>query len=210
MTNPINSTPFRFLELPPELGNRTYFYVFEDPSERELDLRRAQQLLPESSITLACREIRNESLGLSKEATSMFWKAHIFAVQLNCCVKGEVCTKRILDTCAQLPHGATIYGLAFTAHNLYGRTNLIARVTAEQDVSSGVEWSVFMAPSTGYPASLLGDCQKVFKMALQSGWLVKDRASALKRTVKEPSNTRGLDIEKCVAIVCDRLCADAH
>ncbi|KAK3679561.1 hypothetical protein LTR37_021416 [Vermiconidia calcicola] len=72
--------PFRFLQLPPELRNKVYDYVFEDAAEYYIAIASlpVSSLQPSPSITFTSHLVRSESLPLYQEATARFWASHDF------------------------------------------------------------------------------------------------------------------------------------
>ncbi|KAK5121134.1 hypothetical protein LTR85_005618 [Meristemomyces frigidus] len=80
MAEPKSGQPsgFRLCDLPPELRNRIYGCIFEDRAPPTIDIFSASHHLPESAVTIASKQLREESLGLYEEAVSRFWDSHTF------------------------------------------------------------------------------------------------------------------------------------
>ena len=74
---------FPFLDLPPELRNRVYTFAFEDCLPKKLDLVPYKSFLPDAAITVACQQIRVESLSIFREAQSGFWKSHSWMIHFD-------------------------------------------------------------------------------------------------------------------------------
>jgi len=76
--------PFRLLDLPPELRNRIYTCIIEDITmPPSTDVFSALQFLPDPTITAVSRQIRSESLGLFRQATTEFWSTHNFYLTIH-------------------------------------------------------------------------------------------------------------------------------
>lgn len=74
---------FRFLDLPPELRNRIYYYVFTETSSHELNLLDRPPYYSNSAITSTSRKIRGESLSLYEQIVTDFWQTHAFYIKLD-------------------------------------------------------------------------------------------------------------------------------
>ena len=74
------TTPFRILDLAPELRNRIYNCIFEDNAPHRLSLFDARAVAPPPAITAVSRRVRAETLGMYRAAGAAFWSSHVYCV----------------------------------------------------------------------------------------------------------------------------------
>ena len=75
---------FRFLDLPPELRNRVYTFVYLDNSTRSMDIFNAYEHVPKVALTRVSKQLRNETFGMYHEATAQFWSNHELSMSIDC------------------------------------------------------------------------------------------------------------------------------
>jgi len=85
MAKPHDTTPksSRFLQLPPELRNRTYGLCTDGYSYGGVSLFGAQSEAPSYAITAVSHQVRNESLGIYQDARRKFWSDNTFRIHLS-------------------------------------------------------------------------------------------------------------------------------
>ncbi|KAK3713373.1 hypothetical protein LTR37_008565 [Vermiconidia calcicola] len=148
--------PFRFLQLPPELRNKVYDYVFEDAAHYYIAIASlpVSSLQPSPSITFTCHLVRSESLPLYHEATARFWASHDFYFTYDF-EKTYLTSAEVLDLyelqLKRLPQYFAICNLSFWSDvRLFEKAPrpLILTLTIALDSSFGPVWTSTIAPST--------------------------------------------------------------
>lgn len=67
-------TPFRLLELPPELRIMIYEYTFGDNAPQDLDLLNIQEHYPRHNLLQASKQVYDEAHHIYKRATQRFFR----------------------------------------------------------------------------------------------------------------------------------------
>lgn len=80
MTTNKNELAFRLFDLPGELRNAIYAFVFEDLNDEKIDIFDVRKCLPPPAILEVSRHIRSETLQLYEEACKAFWSNHTITV----------------------------------------------------------------------------------------------------------------------------------
>ena len=75
---------FSFLDLPPELRNRVYSFLFHSRTpESYLDLAEAKRHIPQRALTHTCQQLRAETLNLHHDVARKFQSANFWAIGIN-------------------------------------------------------------------------------------------------------------------------------
>ncbi|KAK3713374.1 hypothetical protein LTR37_008566 [Vermiconidia calcicola] len=85
MDAPMEAQPFRLLDLPAELRNHMYSFIFGDDSPTDctniFDLYR---YAPEKAVTQTSRQIRSETIKLYRLAVTEFWSKNNVLIPIDC------------------------------------------------------------------------------------------------------------------------------
>lgn len=73
----------RFLDLPGEIRNHIYEFIFEDFNPPNIDISNIVKAYPSSKITQTCKQINFETKALHRDAVIRFWQTHDFYVDLR-------------------------------------------------------------------------------------------------------------------------------
>ena len=204
---------FRFLELPPELRNRIYYFVFDDNSDYTLNLRDAPKLFPKFAITATSRQIHKESFWLLERAKKTFWKAHSLTLFIGRSTSTYMDKMIVLKACAKLPADANIHYMSFEVSYSMNRPGLHATFGAKSCADGEVQWSVFLGLSNVYHThSLRSYQQRLLQLVhgafeeMQIERLEMDVEQKLSKAVGEMPGEelrvwKGLDLEMCVKTV---------
>ena len=79
----LGETRCRLLELPRELRDLIYGFVFDDPAPKDVELFAYKLHVPRIAITGTCHLLRAETLLLKDLAVSRFWKSHHFKITID-------------------------------------------------------------------------------------------------------------------------------
>lgn len=75
--------PSHLMDLPPELRNRIYDFVFEDQAPQDISAFAAKALQPRSAIVAVSRQLRKETLGIQQQAIDQFMRQHTFFISAD-------------------------------------------------------------------------------------------------------------------------------
>ena len=165
MSNVSNSEACRFLDLPPEIRDRIYCLIFLDENEDEIDFHEARSRLPKVTITLTCRQVRREALGLIQEADEVFYQNHCFLIDISkfdpsARLKGHY----MREITKALPWTCKVRRLAFVLDHTISGIDLM-KVGVRFTGDNALEWTPLLAPTNNQPARLTHDFQS--QMATQ-------------------------------------------
>ncbi|KAK4539745.1 hypothetical protein LTR36_010398 [Oleoguttula mirabilis] len=202
-------TPFRLLDLPPELRNRIYSYVFDDSALPELDLLATGRSSPPSAITVTTHQLRSETLGLHQQAMSAFWTDHKFSIYIeNRDIFEDSAMDSLLQWCRILP-ASGLRCISFKINELRILQQVChPRITTHLEAvldHDGAEVTWRSSRVLQDEPSVASD-DTVFLVARGSttdlfGGFAEEQGLSLVSKGK----TVGLDIGDCAAIVCDYL-----
>ncbi|KAK4544005.1 hypothetical protein LTR36_004779 [Oleoguttula mirabilis] len=130
--------PFRFLDLPPELRNRVYHYVFEGRSQQDIELfAEAKSFAPHMAVTAVSQQLRTESQGLYVIALKDFWTTHHFYIRIRGQERPRL--SDLLSQAKQIP----VRGLARLEFRIQRDDNSALRWDVQLTVDGGVEWRLW-------------------------------------------------------------------
>lgn len=93
---------FRFLDLPPELRNRVYDFIFEDLAPDIIDIFAAKAAAPSPAITAVSTQLRNETIELFHEASRIFWTKHQLSLEIGTEILESECREQLMARCELL------------------------------------------------------------------------------------------------------------
>ena len=100
------------LNLPAEIRNTIYSYVFEQHLDHQLDLLAWHQFLPHSSLTYVSRQTRSECQALHKEALIDLWKRRHWIFEIDARFIGEDHRHKLWLECERLPRSVPVRHLS--------------------------------------------------------------------------------------------------
>lgn len=191
---------FRFLDLPPELRNRIYNYVFEDTSTTSIELFKYTRHVSKPTITTVCHQIRLESIGLLREAQRNFWKDHKWIIPFDSKILNKADRDKLLLECDAIPPSARIQHMIFQTEfqrTIDGRT-VHLNIEAHYEHGGSLEWTVDADADADEFVNSTFSFQQIAKMATDH---LSERTA--KYLWKLQANSNFLDVKACAEIFCE-------
>lgn len=197
--------PVHFFRLSPELRNKVYGYYFEDPYENaDVNFLEACkfQLAPHADLTLVCKQLRCETLGLYRQATTEFWTGHAFFVGIDGWAEqqdllGEVQLLKKLLEVNDIPELSELsFKITWRRQDL--PSTIIAQAAEDHGVYWHCKWSGAYSLKEGKTCSDL--CNVVLASELRKRSAVAVSRAKLQKSSRAPANLK-LDIVECMDLV---------
>ena len=147
--------PFRFLDLPGELRNKIYAFIFEDAYEAtDLHLLVTPCYYSTTALTTVSQQIRTETLELYKQAARTYWASHSFYIEVDCEDSRDLVEDQYHEA-TRLPKGVIVQGMSFwfssAALSASPGHALYAKLSIHLDVGGNVVWTSALPPTTVMP-----------------------------------------------------------